>query len=59
MNAQLADSLSYRLNIPWQAIGEAENTRRNQRLGALISQLALPLPVRVRLFNIEHDAIVV
>ena len=59
MNAQLADALPYRLNIPWQPIGETEDTSGNQRLGALIPQLTLPLPIRVRLLDIEHNANVV
>ncbi len=56
MNAQLANALPYGLNIPRQAIGETEDTRRYQRLGALIPQLALPFSVRVGLFDIEHEA---
>jgi len=59
MNAQLADALPYGLDIPWQAIGETEDTRRNQRLGALITQLAFPFPVGVGLFDVEHTCIVV
>lgn len=39
MDTQLADALPYGLDIPWQAIGETEDTRCDQRLGTLITQL--------------------
>ena len=55
MDAQLADASPHRLDIFWQSIGKAEDTRRDKRLGALISQLAFPLPGRVGLFDTEYS----
>tara|TARA_R100000049_G_C1957390_1_gene117468 strand:+ start:7688 stop:7894 length:207 start_codon:yes stop_codon:yes gene_type:complete len=51
MNAQLADTLPYRLYIPWQTIGQPKYTRCNQRLATLVTEFALPLSICVRLLD--------
>jgi hypothetical protein len=55
VDAQLADTLPYRLNVPRQTI----NARCNQGFATLITELALPLSVGISLFDIKHESTVV
>jgi hypothetical protein len=59
VDAQLADTLPYRLNVPRQTIGQPKDARCNQGFATLITELALPLSVGIRLFDIKHELTVV
>ncbi len=59
VNTQLANALTDRLNVTQKAVGYPEDPRRNDRLCAVILELAFPRHERGGLFDRFHRSIVV
>lgn len=55
MNAQFAHALPDRCDIAKQAVRHAQDAGRDQRLGLLVLELALPLPESLGLLDRDHE----